>query len=85
MRKISKDGLLLCDLQARTFECSVDFVTTSSEIFVRRFMNSSIAKSLDNEFILQINTHEKDILIMIEEEYGKSNYGSTKYTHNEMF
>lgn len=85
MKKINKDGLLLCDLQAKTFESAVDFTTVSSEIFIRRFMNSKIAKAMDNESILQTNIYEKDILDMIEEQYGKSEYGSIKYTHNEMF
>ena len=85
MKKMSKDGLLLCDLQAKVFESAVDFATVSSEIFIRRFMNSKIAKALDNESILQTNMHEKDILEMIEEQYGSLQYGSVKYTHNEMF
>ncbi len=85
MRKINKDGLLLCDLQAKTFECAVDLTTVSSEIFIRRFMNSNAAKRLDNTSILQTNIHEKDILVLIEEQYGKSEYGSVKYTHDEMF
>lgn len=85
MKKINRDGLLLCDLQAKTFESAVDRTSVSSEIFIRRFMNSKIAKAMDNESILQTNIHEKDILDMIEEQYGKSEYGSTKYTHNEMF
>ena len=38
MRKISKDGILLCTLQAETFEKSVEKMDTSSEIFIRRFM-----------------------------------------------
>ena len=85
MRKISKDGLLLCDLQAKAFEYSVDLTAESSEIFVRRFMNSKVAKEIDNESILQTNFHEKDILNLVKEQYGESGYGSTKYTHNEMF
>ena len=85
MKKINKQGLHLCDLQAKTFECSIDLTSVSSEIFIRRFMNSQIAKLLDNESVLQTNLHEKDFLSMIEEEYGSSKYGSLKYTHNEMF
>lgn len=85
MKKINKDGLLLCDLQAKTFESAVDLTSVSSEIFIRRFMNSKIAKAMDNESILQTNIHEKDILDMVEEQYGKLKYGSIKYTHNEMF
>lgn len=85
MKKINKDGLLLCNLQAKTFERAVDLAQVSSEIFIRRFMNSKVAKAMDNESILQTNIYEKDILAMIEEQYGKSKYGSIKYTHNEMF
>ena len=85
MKKISKNGLLLCDLQAKTFESTVDLSSVSSEIFMRRFMHSKIAKTMDSGAILQTNMHEKDILDMIEEQYGKIEYGSTRYTHNEMF
>lgn len=85
MEKISKDALLLCELQAKTFEKSVDEVDTSSEIFVRRFMKSAIAKRMDDESVLENNIQAQDILNLIEEEYGVSNYGSIKYTRNEMY
>lgn len=85
MKKINKDGLLLCELQAKTFEKSIDMTETSSEIFIRRFMNSKVTKSMDNESILQTNIQENDILAMIEEQYGTSKYGTVKYTHNEMY
>lgn len=85
MRKISKDGILLCTLQAETFEKSVEKMDTSSEIFIRRFMKSEIAKRFDNESILESNIQANDILELINEEYGISNYGSVKYTKNEMF
>ena len=85
MRKISKDGVILCTLQAETFEKSVEKMDTSSEIFIRRFMKSEIAKRFDNESILESNIQVNDILELINEEYGISNYGSVKYTRNEMF
>lgn len=85
VRKLDKNGLLLCDLQAKTFEAAVDMTSTSSEIFIRRFMNSRIVKSMDDISILQRNVYEKDILERIEEEYGKSQYGSVKYSNNEMY
>ena len=81
MRKISKDGVILCTLQAETFEKSVEKMDTSSEIF----MKSEIAKRFDNESILESNIQANDILELIDEEYGISNYGSVKYTRNEMF
>lgn len=85
MRKISKDGLLLCKLQAEAFENSIDKMDTSSEIFIRRFMKSEIAKRLDNESVLESNIQANDILELVNEEYGISNYGSVKYTRNEIY
>ena len=85
MRKITNDGLLLCKIQAETFENSIDKMDTSSEIFVRRFMRSSIVKQLDNEAILATNLQANDILDFINEEYGISNYGSVKYSKDEMY
>ena len=85
MKKMDKDGLLLCDLQGNTFELSLELTATSSEIFMRRFMYSKVAKSLDNESVLQMNIQPKDIIKRIEEEYKESKYGSVKYTKNEMY
>ena len=85
MKKMDKDGLLLCDLQGNTFELSLELTATSSEIFMRRFMYSKVAKTLDNESVLQMNTQPKDIIKRIEEEYKESKYGSVKYTKNEMY
>ena len=85
MRKISKDGLLLCKLQAEAFENSINKMDTSSEIFIRRFMKSEIAKRIDNESVLESNIQANDILELINEEYGISNYGSVKYTRNEIY
>lgn len=85
MKKIDKDGLLLCELQAKTFELSQQYTDCSSDIFVRRFMNSKVAKSFDNKEVLQTNIQPKDVLNRIEEQYGLSMYGSVKYSANELF
>ena len=85
MKKIDNIGWLLCDLKATAFECSVDKMESSSEIFIRRFMKSEIAKRFDNESILETNIQANDILQLVDEEYGVSDYGSVKYTHNEMY
>lgn len=85
MRKIEKDGLLLCELQAKTFEESADFTAESSGIFIRRFMNSKVTLLLDSGDILQMNLQAKDIIDRIKEEYGNSKYGSVKYTKNELY
>ena len=85
MKKINKDELLLCELQATTFENSIDKMDSSSAIFIRRFMKSNIAKRIDDESILESNLQANDILQLINEEYGVSHYGTIKYTHNEMY
>ena len=85
MKILTKDGLLLCELQATTFENSISKIGTSSEIFIRRFMKSKVAKRFDNESILESNIQANDILDLINEEYGVSNYGTVKYSKNEMY
>ncbi|MDQ9827360.1 hypothetical protein RFX70_00745, partial [Acinetobacter baumannii] len=40
---------------------------------------------LDDKSILQTNLQAQDILSLIEQEYPPSNYGSIKYTKNEMY
>ena len=75
----------MCDLQAKAFELSLSAQNTSSEIFIRRFMNSTIARDMDNLAVLETNIQAKDILDRIDEEYGKSNYGSVKYSPNEIY
>lgn len=85
MKPMDRDGLLLCELQAKTFESSIDFILTSSEIFIRRFMNSRVAKTIDNGTVLETNMQSKDILDRVEEQYGSSEYGSVKYTYDEMY
>ncbi len=85
MKKIDNDGLLLCEIQAKAFELSGDVQDTSSEVFIRRFMNSEAAKQMDNLTVLQSNMQATDLIDLIEEEYGKSEYGSVKYSSNELY
>ncbi len=85
MKKIDSDGLLLCEIQAKTFENSIEMTQSSSEIFIRRFMNSKIVKTMDNCSLLDMTLQSKDLLILIEEQYGVSRYGKEKYSHNEMY
>ena len=85
MRKIDNDGLILCEIQAKAFELSATAQDTSSEVFIRRFLNSDAAKKMDNPAVLQSNTQAADLLNLIDEEYGKSEYGSVKYRVNELY
>ena len=82
---MDKDGLLLCELQGKAFEESIESTGVSSEIFIRRFMNSKMATLMDHGDFLQTNIQTKDIIERIDEEYGHSEYGSVKYTKNELY
>lgn len=84
-KKVTSDDLLLCDLQAKAFENTVDKIDSSSDIFIRRFMKSDIAKRLDNESVLNTNIQANDIIELVNEEYGVTNYGSIKYERLEMY
>lgn len=85
MRKIDKDGLILCNIQAQAFEKSLEFTSVSSQIFIRRFMNSKVSLLMDDSDFLQTNMQAKDIIDRIDEEYGVSEYGSLKYSREEMY
>ena len=52
MRKIDSLGLKLCSFQAQLFEESLSKCECSSRIFARRFLNSDLAKRMDNDGFL---------------------------------
>lgn len=85
MKRIDKDGLLLSDLQGQTFELSFSKSETSSEVFIRRFMNSCVARDMDNSAVLETAVQAKDVLDQVNTEYGPSDYGSVKYAQNELY
>ena len=84
MKSIDRDGLILCDIQAKSFELSLSSTGCSSEVFIRRFMYSEVAILMDNLSFLDTNLQAKDVLGSIDEEFGKTEYGSVKYSANEM-
>ncbi len=85
MKKIDKDGLLLCNIQGSLFEQSLNKTKTSSEIFIRRFMYSEISKEFDNLSFLDSTKTNSNIYEEIEIEYGVSDYGKTRYNKEELF
>lgn len=85
MRKIDKDGLTLCTLQGNLFVASLENVMTSSEVFIRRFMGSNVAKEFDSLAILDDSLTINGIFQRLEDEFGKSNYGKVKYEPEVLF
>lgn len=85
MKPMDSRGLLLCDLMAEAFELSYDRYDCSSEVFIRRFMNSKIAKLFDLRSLLDQPFTEVDVLDYLDEEYGITSYGKVKYSKDELY
>lgn len=85
MNKIDKDGLTLCSLQGNIFAESLDAINCSSEVFMRRFMFSTVAKEFDSKAILDDSLTISEVFYRIEEEFGKTDYGKTKYNKEVLF
>lgn len=84
MERIDSNGLRLCDLQAELFEESLS-LSCGSEIFIRRFMNSKMSIIFDSNAILDDTTTTSDMIEEINKEYGASEYGTIKYTKDEIY
>lgn len=78
MRRESRDCRRICDMQASLFEKSVGESPMGSAAFVRRFMNSDIAREFDSLALLDDSKTVEDVLQSLDEQYGPSAYGSTK-------
>ncbi|MBQ7995678.1 MAG: antitoxin [Bacilli bacterium] len=85
MKEFDLDGRRLGDIQAELFEQSTKRLNMSSEVFVRRFMNSKVATELDNLSFLETSETTDDIFEELDEQYGESDYGSVKYHHDSMY
>ena len=66
MREFDHDGLLLCSIQSRLFEETLEKVDCSSEVFIRRYMNSKIVNTLDSTAFLDDNATTDNIIEEIE-------------------
>lgn len=84
MKVIDRDGLRLCKFQAELFETSVSKLLMSSEVFVRRFMNSNVVMELDNLSFLDDSKTIDDIFDDLNYQYGETTYGSVKYDKDVM-
>lgn len=85
MKQIDNTGSILCELQADTFVKAAEKLSCSSEIFIRRFMNSISAVILDSDYVLNEIMTPESIIEQINEQYGPSSYGQVKYTADELF
>lgn len=84
MRKMDSLGLKMCSCQAVLFEKSIEYTDCSSKIFIRRFMNSDLAKRMDSIGFLFESSDTADAFGEIEAQYGESSYGVEKFSDEEM-
>ena len=84
MRKIDSLGLKACSYQAKLFEYSIKDTKCSSKIFIRRFMNSNLAKLMDNDGFMFNSLNISDAIREIDNQYGESTYGEEKFSVEEM-
>lgn len=84
MKKFDHTGLLLAEYQGKLFEKSYD-LSCSSPVFFRRFLHSSLLRTLDsnNSFSSSLDVNEG--MNSIINQYGESDYGNNKYSKNALF
>ena len=82
--KLETVDLKLCQIQGKIFEESIGTLNCSSQVFIRRFMNSKVAKSFDDKSYLAQTSSIRDVYDELEEEYGAFTYGKEKFSMNEM-
>ena len=85
MNPLTSLEIKLCQAQAKIFETSVNKTSYSSPIFIRRFMYSSIAKSMDDMLYLYQSNTVYDAFDVLDNEFGKSDYGKRKFSEDQMF
>lgn len=81
MRQIDYDGLLMCRIQGKIFEKSLDFLNCSSPVFIKKYMYSEDAKSMD--ICNFLNKSKSDIQVL--EDIKDNSYGSIRYSKDELY
>ena len=84
MREFDHNGLLLAEYQGKLFERSHD-LSCSSGIFIRRFLHSDLLEVLDANNSSAISLDVAEGMAAIAEQFGPSEYGSTKYAAGALF
>ena len=84
MRKFAHNGLLLANYQGKLFEKSFD-LNCSTLIFMRRFLHSDLLRILDKNESGFLALDVIEGMRMINEQFGVSNYGKTKYSKESLY
>lgn len=84
MKKFDHNGLLMAEYQGNLFEKSYE-LNCSTAIFIRRFVHSSLLKTLDmnNPSYLTFDVNEG--ISSITQQFGDTDYGKEKYAPSALF
>lgn len=85
MRKLVSQELELCRLQGALFEASPSLCTCSSPVFIRRFMNSELARCFDDASIFTESATLQSMADELEAQYGPSDYGKRRYDAETLY
>ena len=78
--KLETVDLKLCQIQGKIFEESIGSLNCSSQVFIRRFMNSKVAKSFDDKSYLAQTSSIRDVYDELEESTMFVNFGGVRDT-----
>lgn len=81
MRQIDYDGLLMCRIQGRIFEMSLEYLNCSSPIFIKKYMYSDDARSMD--ICNFLNKTKSNIQVL--EDIKDNSFGKIKYSKDELY
>lgn len=81
MRKFDEDGRLMCEIQGKIFEKSLDCLDCSSPVFIKNYMLGDVARSMD--ILAFLNTTISDDRVLYD--MRSLSYGSSKYSVDEMY
>lgn len=75
MRKMTYSGIILCKMQASLFANYKSFSNCSPYVFIRRFMNSDLAKRFDDTTVLLESSCNETLILEVDEQYGRTAFG----------
>lgn len=76
MREKNYNCSVLCRMQANLFMHFMDYENCSPSVFIRRFMNSDLAKRFDNLEIVLERSSNASLTREIDEQYGPTYFGN---------
>ena len=75
MRKMDYNGIVLCKFQANLFKNFMKYASCSPSVFIRRFMNSMVAKRFDDLEVLRENISFVSVFNELDQQYGLTAFG----------